>query len=74
MVKTVLEDPLARVFLNEEQITMILETLNVAPYEVGSFMMESINYFDRYNLENRLITGKRRFLKKEGILNGRYLF
>ncbi len=59
--------------MNEEQITMILETLNVAPYEVGSFMMESINYFDRYNLENRLITGKRRFLKKEGILNGRYL-
>lgn len=64
-LKTVLEDPLARVFLNEEQITMILETLNVAPYEVGSFMMESINYFDRYNLENRLITGKKK-ISQEG--------
>lgn len=59
-LKTVLEDPLARIFLNEEQITMILETLNVAPYEVRSFMMESINYFDRYNLEKRFITGNKK--------------
>lgn len=64
-LKTVLEDPLARVFLNEEQITMMLETLKVAPYEVTSFMMESINYFDRYNLENRFITGKKK-ISQEG--------
>lgn len=64
-LKTVLEDPLARVFLNEEQITMMLETLNVAPYEVRSFKMESINYFDRYNLEDRSITGKKK-ISQEG--------
>ena len=64
-LKTVLEDPLAKVFLNEEQITMMLETLKVAPYEVTSFMMESINYFDRYNLENRFITGKK-MISQEG--------
>ena len=56
-LKTVLEDPLAKIFLNSEQITTMLETLKMAPYEVASFTMEAINYFDRYNLEGRFVNG-----------------
>lgn len=63
-LKTVLNDPLSRIFLSEEQIELISEALNIAPYDIIPLAMDAINYFDRYNLEERIIDGKKKITQQ----------
>lgn len=62
---TILEDPLAPIFLSSEEIQAIKDTLNIAPFQIKKFKIDSINYFDRYRLENRSISG-RKHIAQEG--------
>ena len=62
---TVLEDPLARVFLSSKQIDSVKNSLSCAPFKVEKFQFDSINYFDRYNVENRISKGERH-ISQEG--------
>ena len=48
---SVLDDPLARVFLSPEQINAVRKCLSCAPFKVEKLQIDAINYFDRYNIE-----------------------
>lgn len=50
---TVLEDPLATVFFSNEQISKLKKAIQDVSFEVKPFKMSAINYFDRYNFEER---------------------
>lgn len=56
-LSTVLEDPLASVFLSNEQIYGLKKEII---QKVPPFPMEVINYFDRYNLEKKTLFGKKK--------------
>lgn len=62
---TVLQDPLAKIFLSGEQIESLINVISNAPYEVNSFSMESIIYFDRYNLETQSENNKKKIIHSE---------
>ena len=62
---TILEDPLAQIFLSCEEIQAMKDQLNGAPFQTKKFQIDSINYFDRYRLENRSISG-RKHIAQEG--------
>lgn len=65
---TVLEDPLSRIFLQEDQIDSIKKALLESPMDIKQLHLAAINYFDRYNIENKVTGRKRIFLKQEDIL------
>lgn len=46
---TITDDPLALIFLSPEQIEVIKEALEKAPFKVKKLPFNAINYFDRYN-------------------------
>lgn len=50
---TVLEDPLAHIFLTDEQINVLKDNVNNVQLNVNPINMECINYYDRYNLIDR---------------------
>ena len=70
---SVLDDPLARVFLSPEQINAVRERLACAPFKVEKLQIDTINYFDRYNVEGRISKGKKHIAQK-GRVNEKDLF
>lgn len=54
---TVLEDPLAHIFLTQSQIEAAKKKILEAPLDIRVFPLWAINYFDRYNLENKNSAG-----------------
>lgn len=49
---TVLEDPVASIFLSEKQIKIVKNFIQkTVPFQIAPFAMKSIYYFDQYNLE-----------------------
>ena len=58
LLLSVLDDPLARVFLSPEQINVVRKCLSCAPFKVEKLQIDAINYFDRYNVEGRISKGK----------------
>lgn len=70
---SVLDDPLARVFLSPEQINAARERLACAPFKVEKLQIDTINYFDRYNVEGRISKGKKHIAQK-GRVNEKDLF
>lgn len=64
-LRTVLRDPLAKIFLSTAQLSRAEEIIDSAPYKIVSFPMETINYFDRYNLEDQSVHGKKK-ISQEG--------
>lgn len=50
---TVINDPLATVFLSPKQIHAIMEALEKAPFKPERLPFDAINYYDRYNHEKR---------------------
>lgn len=64
---TVLDDPLSTVFLSSAQLESIKEVLKMAPFDTNKFKLGAINYYDRYNLEDRMLQGKKNILQ-----NGRF--
>ncbi len=67
---TILEDPLSSVFLSPPQIQAVKSAIAKAPFQVGPFEMKKINYFDRYNLEDRILSGRKE-LTQRGRVNQR---
>lgn len=70
---SVLDDPLARVFLSPEQINAVRKCLSCAPFKVEKLQIDAINYFDRYNIEGRISKGKKHIAQK-GRVNEKDLF
>lgn len=70
---SVLDDPLARVFLSPEQINVVRKCLSCAPFKVEKLQIDAINYFDRYNIEGRISKGKKHIAQK-GRVNEKDLF
>ena len=64
---TVLEDPLARIFLSEDQIAAAKRIIQDSPLDIQAFQLGVINYFDRYYSENKVTVGK-----KNSIQDGRH--
>lgn len=69
---TVLNSPLAKLFIRDEQIVQLKEGLRSVPFYISEFPMEQINYFDRYNKEiceqqsqNEKAVAKSRYSKME---------
>lgn len=74
---TVLDDPLAEIFLEKEWITGLKNLLNRVSCADGAFPMQSIYYFDRYHLNRdceseepgisepvRMTEGERKYLRQ----------
>lgn len=61
---SVLEDPLAKIFLSTKQIDSIRYCLARAPFRMEKLQIDAINYFDRYNLEDRISMGKKHIAQK----------
>lgn len=62
---TVLEDPLSRIFLQEDQIDSIKKALLESPMDIKQLHLAAINYFDRYNIENK-VTGRKKNISQAG--------
>ena len=61
---TVLDDSLSKVFLSENEIQHIRDALSMAPFKTEKINLDAINYFDRYNIEERFMQGKKHIVQK----------
>lgn len=51
---TILDEPMAKMFLSKESITRIKNCLSIAPYKVQPFRIQAIKYYDRYKWEGNM--------------------
>ena len=56
---TILNNPLASLFMTESDIKRLKEKIKLAPYKVKPLDFNCINYFDRYNFEHKDLKGKK---------------
>lgn len=56
---TVLEDPFAQIFLSESQIAIVKKMILESSLNIQVLQLGAINYFDRYNIENRVSNRKK---------------